>query len=74
MDNMVKSLVVGVGVVIVSTLALASGDLYQEIKDNTRFRESSVEVFEMVNENHEILVRLEANQKFLLQKYDRDIE
>ena len=42
MDNPMKSFIVGVGVIIVSTVALASGDLYQEFKDNIRFREDSV--------------------------------
>ncbi len=74
MTNIVKQIIVGLTVAIGSTAVYGTLQLYDSIQLNTKHRVDMEDVSTRIEENHQILIRLEANQKFLLERYHKDSE
>ena len=66
MHNITKQIIVGVAIAVISASALGVKSIYDDVQANTKYRMESLELASRIEENHQILVRLEANQKFLL--------
>lgn len=74
MHNITKQIIVGVTIAVISASAMGVKSIYDDVQANTKYRMESLELSSRIEENHQILVRLEANQKFLLKKYDKDVK
>ena len=64
----------GVAIAVISAFSIGAKSLYDDVQLNTQYRMENLELASRIEENHQILVRLEANQKFLLKKYDKDVK
>tara|TARA_Y100001956_G_C4107430_1_gene180696 strand:- start:60 stop:284 length:225 start_codon:yes stop_codon:yes gene_type:complete len=74
MHNVTKQIIVGVAIAVISASAMGVKSLYDDVQLNTQYRMENLDLASRIEENHQILVRLEANQKFLLKKYDKELE
>ncbi len=63
-----KQVFSGVAVILLTGLIMGSVDVYSSVQANTEHRVNSKE-----NEIYSILLKVEANQKFLMKKYDAEV-
>lgn len=63
-----KQIFSGVAVILLTGLIMGSVDVYSSVRTNTEHRLDSKE-----DEIYSILLRVEANQKFLMKKYDAEV-
>ncbi len=64
-----KTIFSGVAVILLAGLIMGSVDVYSSVQANTEHRENSKD-----DEMYRILLKIEANQDFLIKKYDADIK
>lgn len=64
-----KTIFSGVAVILLAGLIMGSVDVYSSVQANTEHRENSKD-----DEMYRILLKIEANQDFLIKKYDADMK
>lgn len=62
-----KTIFSGVTVILLAGLIMGSVDVYSSVQENNKHRLESKE-----DEMYKILLRIEANQVFLIKEYDAD--
>ena len=62
-----KTIFSGVAVTLLAGIIMGSVDVYSSVQANTKHRLESKE-----DEMYKILLRIEANQAFLIKEYDAD--
>lgn len=73
MSGIYKQVWVGVIVIILTSLLAGSYSAYSDISANTNHRLGSVIHEDKLDKLAETLIRIETNQKILLNKYESDI-
>lgn len=63
----------GIVIIVVTTLLMGSYSVYSDISSNTNHRLGSIIHEDKMDYISEVLVRIETNQKILLNKYNKDV-